>query len=69
MNRSHQIPQYNYTHFIPSDIVPFMAFDESPAIGSPAPDFPVWQLDGTPTKLSNIWTENLYTIIEFGSFT
>jgi len=68
-NPSKEIPEYNYPDFILSRIEPYLAFDKSPPLGEPAPDFPLWHLDGTETRLSAIWSQHLYTIIEFGSFT
>jgi hypothetical protein len=47
-----------------------MNFADSPAIGEPAPDFPLWQLeDNKEITLSQIWSSHLYTVVEFGSFT
>jgi hypothetical protein len=63
------IPNYNYDSFIPENFEPFMRFDQSPPLGQPAPDFPLWHLDGTETSLSDIWSSHTYTIVEFGSFT
>ena len=61
--------RYNYDAFILEKFEPWMRFDESPSLGEPAPDFPLTHLDGTPTRLSEIWSAHLYTIVEFGSFT
>lgn len=60
---------YNYDEFVPEKFRPWMRFDESPALGTTAPDFPLWQLDGIETSLSATWSANLYTVVEFGSFT
>ena len=65
----HLTVNYNYDAFIPANFGPLMRFDQSPPIGEPAPDFPLWHLDGTETSLSAIWSANLYTVVEFGSFT
>jgi hypothetical protein len=46
-----------------------MNFEGSPPLGEPAPDFPLWDLDGGKTSLSEVWSSNAYTIVEFGSFT
>ena len=46
-----------------------MNFAASPALGQPAPDFPLWHLDGSETRLSAIWSRHTFTIVEFGSFT
>ena len=61
--------RYNYDEFVPAKFMPWMRFDESPELGEPGPDFPLWHLDGSRTKLSEIWSENQYTVVEFGSFT
>jgi hypothetical protein len=46
-----------------------VAFDTSPPLGQKAPDFPLWELDGSETRLSAVWSRHTYTIVEFGSFT
>ena len=69
MNEQDLITRYNYDEFVPAKFMPWMRFDESPELGVKAPDFPLWQLDGTETSLSAIWKENLFTVVEFGSFT
>ena len=61
--------RYNYDEFIPEKFTPWMRFEESPPLGEPALDFPLTHLDGTPTRLSEIWSAHTYTIVEFGSFT
>ena len=63
------ISRYNYDAFVPAKFEPWLNFEASPSLGSRAPDFPLWHLDGTETSLSDIWSEHLYTIVEFGSFT
>ena len=61
--------RYNYDEFTPEKVFHWLSFAESPALGEPAPDFPLWHLDGTETNLSQIWKAHTYTIVEFGSFT
>ena len=63
------VTRYNYDAFVPEKFIPWMKFDASPPLGEPAPDFPLWDLDEKETSLSACWSENLYTIVEFGSFT
>jgi hypothetical protein len=63
------ISQYNYDEFVPPKFEPWMNFDTSPHLGVPAPDFPLWLLDGSQTQLSEVWSRHTYTIVEFGSFT
>lgn len=64
------LAQYNYDAFIPEKFEPWLRFDESPALGQPAPDFPLTRLeDETTVRLSEIWSVHSYTIVEFGSFT
>ncbi|MBI4675343.1 MAG: hypothetical protein HY741_27175 [Chloroflexi bacterium] len=63
------VTRYNYDEFVPSKFEPWLRFDASPPLGEPAPDFPLWDLDGNSTRLSASWSRNLYTIVEFGSFT
>ena len=63
------LSRYNYDAFIPQNFEPWMNFDASPPLGEPAPDFPLWDLDGNATRLSAIWARYAYTIVEFGSFT
>jgi hypothetical protein len=69
MSDANLLIRYNYDVFIPEKFEPWMRFDESPPLGQPAPDFPLTRLDGTTTRLSEIWSAHLYTIVEFGSFT
>jgi hypothetical protein len=63
------ITQYNYDEFTPKKVMGHLNFEKSPALGQTAPDFPLWHLDSSETKLSDIWSQHLYTIVEFGSFT
>jgi hypothetical protein len=63
------LSRYNYDVFVPKKFEPWMRFDESPPLGQSAPDFSLTRLDGTITRLSEIWSADLYTIVEFGSFT
>lgn len=69
MNRE-LLRQYNYDAFVPEKFMPWMRFDESPALGVAAPDFPLWQLeDRGQSSLGEWWSNNLYLVVEFGSFT
>jgi hypothetical protein len=62
--------QYNYDSFTRSNFEPWMRFDSSPPIGQQAPDFPLWRLeDRGETRLSEIWAEYRFLVVEFGSFT
>lgn len=61
--------RYNYDKFIPEKFEPWLNFDASPPLGDQAPDFPLWRLDGNETRLSAVWAQHKYTIVEFGSFT
>ena len=63
------LTRYNYDEFIPAKFEPWMRFHESPSLGEKGPDFPLAHLDGTETRLSEILSENAYTMVEFGSFT
>lgn len=63
------IERYNYDEFTPEKVFPWLNFENSPEVGQKAPDFALWQLDGRETTLSTIWSGNLYTVVEFGSFT
>ena len=69
MDNKDPITKYNYDSFIPENFGPWMQFEQSPPVGAPAPDFPLWDLDEGQTSLSEIWTQNGFTIVEFGSFT
>ncbi len=69
MSDADTITRYNYTHFTRANVLSWLRFDESPPVGKPAPDFPLWTLDGGETRLSDIWSRHLYTVVEFGSFT
>ena len=61
--------RYNYDSFVPEKFGPWLRFDASPPLGEVAPDFPLWELDGTETRLSAIWSQHTYAVVEFGSFT
>ncbi len=61
--------RYNYDEFIPEKFGQWLNFAASPPLGQPAPDFPLWDLDGGETRFSAIWARDTYTIVEFGSFT
>jgi hypothetical protein len=60
---------YNYDEFIPAKFERWLNFEASPSLGASAPDFPLWQLDGRETRLSEIWSHHTFTVVEFGSFT
>ena len=66
--------RYNYDEFTREKVLPWLNFENSPPVGQPAPDFPLWtlgekDLEGPRTALSEIWSKHIYTIVEFGSFT
>lgn len=69
MNQTDLVNRYNYDAFTPENVLPWLNFDHSPALGEPALDFPLWRLDGTETSLGEIWRQNRLTVVEFGSFT
>lgn len=69
MDNNDLLARYNYDSFTPKNFEPWMKFDKSPVVGQPAPDFSLWSLDQVLTSLSEIVSKNLYTIVEFGSFT
>lgn len=68
-NEPEILEKYNYDAFVPEKFTPWMRFHESPPLWEPAPDFPLWHLDGRETTLGEIWSQFDYTIVEFGSFT
>ena len=68
-NEDQLLSRYNYDEFIPEKFEPWLNFSSSPPLGIPAPDYPLWDLDRQQINLSDIWSQNTYTIIEFGSFT
>jgi hypothetical protein len=63
------ITRYNYNEFTVEKVLPWLNFEASPSLGQSAPDFPLWDLDGERTLLSEIWSSHAYTVVEFGSFT
>jgi hypothetical protein len=63
------VARYNYDAFVPEQFEPWLNFAASPPLGQPAPDFPLWELDGAETRLSAVWARHAYTVVEFGSFT
>lgn len=69
MSVSDLITAYNYDEFTPEKVLPWLNFQASPPVGQPAPNFPLWHLDGSPTSLSAIWSQHRLCVVEFGSFT
>lgn len=69
MDDADLVARYNYDEFVPEKYRPWMNFDASPPLGAPAPDFPLWHLDGSQTRLSALWAQHAYLVVEFGSFT
>jgi len=63
------LARYNYDEFVPEKFERWLNFPASPPLGEPAPDFPLWYLDGRETRLSEIWSQHAFTVVEFGSFT
>jgi hypothetical protein len=63
------LSRYNYDEFIPEKFDRWLRFEASPPLGQPAPDFLLWRLDGSETRLSAIWSSHTYTVVEFSSFT
>lgn len=62
--------KYNYDIFSLETSDPWLNFSASPPLGEKAPDFLLWLLeDKAETSLSEILTEHIYTVVEFGSFT
>jgi hypothetical protein len=69
MTDREEIRRYNYDSFIPANFEPWMRFHESPPLSDEGPDFPLWDLDGVETSLSDQWGAQRYLVAEFGSFT
>ena len=69
MSHAAQRDEYNYSEFTREWVEGWLSWDTSPPIGRPAPDYPLWELDGTETRLSDVWSLHTYTVVEFGSFT
>lgn len=63
------VSRYNYAVFARENFGPWLRFEESPPLGEEAPDFPLWHLDGTETRLSEVWSQHRFTVVEFGSLT
>jgi len=63
------VARYNYESFVPEQFIPWMNFEKGPEVGEQAPDFPLLDLERKETLLSEIWSANLFTVVEFGSFT
>ena len=62
-------PVYNYTHFVEAQFEPWLNFEASPKLGRPIPDFTLTTLADETVALSDMWRQNRYTIVEFGSIT
>ena len=60
---------YNYDTFVPEKFERWMNFSASPPLGQVTPDFPLWNLDGAQTSLSQVISQSFFTVVEFGSFT
>jgi len=69
MSERLSVSDYNYEIFHRRYFSKLMKWEDSPAVGSDAPDFPLWHLDKSETSLSQLWGENKFLIVEFGSFT
>jgi hypothetical protein len=69
MTEIHQPDIYNYDEFIPEKFERWLNFAASPPLGKQTPDFPLWDLNGAPTTLSQVIRQALFTVVEFGSFT
>jgi len=63
------LTRYNYDSFVPEKFEQWMNFEASPKTGTLGIDSPLWNLDQTPTRLSENWSQHDFTIVEFGSFT
>ena len=63
------IEEYNYDSFIPEKFGRWLKFDSSPPVGISAPDFKLTDLNGEEVKLSQIWRDSTFTVVEFGSLT
>ncbi len=69
MSEESLLERYNYADFIPAKVDRWLNFAASPPLGEAAPDFPLWDLEGRPTRLSELWARHRLLIVEFGSFT
>lgn len=63
------IRAYNYASFTLEAVSRWLRFDESPAVGTVGPDFPLWDLEGHEVRLREVWRQYALTVVEFGSFT
>ena len=64
------LKRYNYPDFTPENFEPWMRFHDSPNAGEFGGDFPLWCVDtGEESSLAQIWSEQQFTVVEFGSFT
>lgn len=70
MDNEDLLRRYNYDSFIKPNFEPWMRFDSSPPVGEPGLDFPLWQQeDQNETRLSELWSNHRFLVVEFGSFT
>jgi len=63
------IEQYNYDEFTREKVFPFLNFENSPTLGQKGDDYTLLGLDQNETTLKTILSHQLYTVVEFGSFT
>ena len=69
MDNQELLARYNYDEFIPEKFGPWMRWEEAPRAGTFGPDFPLWTLEEREISLYTVLKENIFTILEFGSFT
>lgn len=69
MHDADLLSRYNYDEFVFAKFDPWQRFHESPPLGERGPDFPLWDLEGCETSLSQALAGHAFTIVEFGSFT
>jgi hypothetical protein len=64
-----QAELYNYDEFTPGKFDRCWRYADSPALGRPVPDYPLWHLDReAPTTLHAELARRRITVVEFGSY-
>ena len=69
MANSNILELYNYDEFVPEKFERWLNFASSPPLGKRTEDFTLLHLDGISIRLSEVFNNSLFTMVEFGSFT
>ena len=60
--------EYNFENWALGEFNRFWCYAQSPRLGDVSPDFPLWQLDESETRLHEALSQHRLSIVMFGSF-